>query len=105
MWTTGGSRCLTSSTEASMGDRLLPLQMIAEEVLDAPLRVHEGGRLEADGRPAALARLVPVADDGQVRPPLADHVAVVDGARIEDDRGVRTAAPHLGDHRYGRSVA
>src|SRR3989454_275939 len=103
MWTTGSSRCLTSSIEASMGDRLVPLQMIAEEVLDTALRVHEGGRVEADGRPAALVRLVSVADVGQVGLPLVDHVEVVDGARIENDRGVRPAAPHVGDHLDARA--
>src|SRR5438552_2117350 len=72
--------------------------MIAEELLDASLLVREGRRVVTDGCPAALARLVAVADVRQVRPRLANHVEVVDGARIENDRGVGPTAAHIGDH-------
>src|SRR5213596_2975070 len=72
--------------------------MIAEELLDASLLVREGRRVVTDGCPAALARLVAVADVWQVRPRLANHVEVVDGARIENDRGVGPTAAHIGDH-------
>src|SRR5437870_11138165 len=72
--------------------------MIAEELLDTSLLVREGCRVVTNGCPAALARLVAVADVRQVRPRLANHVEVVDGARIENDRGVGPAAAHIGDH-------
>src|SRR2546422_11391977 len=70
--------------------------MIAEELLDTSLLVREGCRVVTNGCPAALARLVAVADVWQVRPRLPDHVEGVDRARVEDDRGVRPPAAPIG---------
>src|SRR5256885_1726141 len=103
MCTTLRNRCLTSSTEASMGRGLPGFQMIAEELGDPTAGVGEGGWVERDGRAAALVRLVAVGDVGQIGPRLPDDVEVVVGLRIEDDPRIRAAPPHRLDHLDART--
>src|SRR2546423_6294825 len=74
-------RCLTSSTEASMGRGLSGFQMIAEELGDPAPRIDERRRIERDGGAAAFVRLVAVGDVGQIGARLPDHVEVVIGLR------------------------
>src|SRR5262249_8621937 len=97
MYTTLCRRWRTSSTDVSMIG-LLTLQMIAEEFRDPAPRVGERAGVERDGGAAALVRLVVVGDVRQERPRLTDHVEIVVGARVQDDRRVRAPRSHRLHH-------
>src|SRR5262244_1198209 len=97
MYTTLCRRWRTSSTDVSM-TRLLTLQMIAEEIGDPAPRVGKRAGVEGDGGATALVRLVVIRDVGQERPLLTDHVKVVIGARVQEDRRVRASRAHRLDH-------
>jgi hypothetical protein len=69
-----------------------------EEGFHTLVRIHVRGGIVADGGAAAATRLVAVLHVVQHGPLLPDHVEVVNGAPIEDDRRVGPASAHGLDH-------